>query len=61
MSWAKKFLLEPSDPQYSKMKEGKIKLYICKSCGNSLKEDAIKSTGINPNILDGHGHDKLVP
>ena len=61
MSCAKKFVLEPGDPQYRKLKAGQTKLYVCKTCNNAIQEEAIQSTGIDPKLLDPDGHDKLVP
>lgn len=61
MTCKKEYLLDSGDPQYKKLSSGLSKLYICKTCSTAMKEEAIITTGINPNMLDPKGHDKLVP
>lgn len=61
MTCKKTYRLEPADPYYQKLKMNLTKLYICKSCSTAMKEEAVRSTGLNPDMLDPKGHDKLVP
>jgi uncharacterized protein YlaI len=61
MSCSKKTAVDPSESQYTKLKNGLTKLYICKACNERMKQDAVKSTGLDPKMLDPKGYDKLLP
>jgi uncharacterized protein YlaI len=52
MSCAKCFELHPNDLQYTRLKRGQTKLYICEGCNRALKEEAIQSSGVRPDFID---------
>ncbi|MBE1446788.1 uncharacterized protein YlaI [Paenibacillus sp. OAS669] len=56
-----KFLLDPSDPQYRKVKTKQTKYYVCRSCNSSIQGEAVKQTGLDPKLLDPKGYDKFIP
>ncbi len=49
----KGFTISNSDYLYQKIKYCESKYYICKWCNFFLQRDAIKTTGIDPDELDG--------
>lgn len=57
----KEYEIDGSDPQYRKIKSGESKMYTCKNCNNSIKQEAIKSTGFDPSLMDPDKYDKFIP
>jgi uncharacterized protein YlaI len=56
----REYVIEPSDPQYSKIKNNLTKMYVCKKCNNVFQEEARKNVDLDPAMLDPHNYDKLV-
>ncbi|WP_127578904.1 hypothetical protein [Paenibacillus koleovorans] len=59
MTCRKLFRVTPSEPQYYKLKSGQTKLYVCKDCAASLKQEAVQTTGLDPALLDPNKDDKF--
>ncbi len=54
MTCQKQYEIHQQDSQYSKIKRGLSRLYVCKNCNTSIQENAGKVTGISAADLDPH-------
>ncbi|TFB23887.1 DUF2197 domain-containing protein [Filobacillus milosensis] len=55
MTCKKEYIIDFKDKQYNKIKSGKSKLYVCKTCNEGVQRESIKTTGISPNDVDEYG------
>jgi uncharacterized protein YlaI len=58
---SRNYELDQSDPQYRKFVNKETKVYVCKRCNAQSQNEAISTTGIDPNLLDPEQYDKIVP
>ncbi|WP_407690645.1 DUF2197 domain-containing protein [Salinibacillus xinjiangensis] len=54
MTCQKDFEIDAKDPQYSKLKRGISKMYVCKNCNQSIQGQATNLTNIHLDDLDPH-------
>ncbi|WP_260400921.1 YlaI family protein [Salirhabdus euzebyi] len=54
MTCQKAYTIDSKDPQYTKLKRGLTKLYICTNCNQSIQGEASRTKQINPHDLDPH-------
>jgi len=60
MSCRKEFTLTPGDPGYARLKNKQTAYYVCPACNQTMKREAIQSTGIDPDLLDPKKFDRLI-
>ncbi|UOQ43574.1 hypothetical protein MUN89_16895 [Halobacillus salinarum] len=52
MTCRKTYEIDRTDSQYTKLKQGKTKLYVCTNCNTSIQQSANTTTGTSASDLD---------